>query len=155
MTTAPMPNRHQRRQEQRQRQRAICALRDAQHEGQGVWDLRILFPEDALRLMAEAVANQHAAVLFGMLVDAIRDMEGATERAMCLLCPRTFGLARPRAFVLLTPLVGSPRNGIANALCDACAQPTGPLLDRVMDSYRQAGMGNLRVLPAPHPAGRA
>jgi len=155
MTAALTPNRQQRRQQQRHRQRAIRAMRDAQHEGQCVWDLRIFFPEDALRLMAEATGNRHAAVLFAMLAGTIRDMEAAKDQAMCLLCPQTFGHDSPRAFVLLTPLVGSPRNGIANALCDACAEPSGPLLERVLDSYRQVGMSNLRVLPPPHPAGRA
>jgi hypothetical protein len=144
-------NRHQRRQ----RQRHMRAFRRTEQEGQGVWDMRVFFPEDFRAVMAEALADGHAAVLFSLLVQTIKTIGRADPPALCLLCNHTFTGGPPAAFVLVTAHVDLPKQGIGNALCHDCVEPGETLLARLTQSYRQAVLPDLRIVPTPSGVGRA
>jgi hypothetical protein len=134
----------------------VGGLRRVENEGQGVWDLRVFFPEHFIGLMADARSgNPNAAVVLDLLANTIGHVGRADPPALCLLCDHEFKGDTPAAFVIVTARVDAPKQGIGNALCDGCIEPGETLLERVAQSYKERVMGDLRILQTPSAPGRA
>jgi len=144
------------RRAQRARREWVAGLLRVEDEGQGVWDMRVYFPEHFAGLTADALAgNRNAAVLLDLLINTISHIGRADPPALCLLCDHQFSGDRPAAFVIVTARVEVPEQGLGNGLCEGCVEPGATLLQRVAQSYKERVMGDLRILPTPHAAGRA
>jgi hypothetical protein len=148
-----MSNRHERRK----RERFVRGLRRVENEGQGVWDMRVIFPQTLPAIVSDAAAGKPGmAVLYDLVMQAASHVREARPPALCLLCDHAFTGDMPAAFVVVTARVDEPKGGITNGLCAHCAEPGGSdLLQRVAQSYKERVMGDLRVLPVPHAPGRA
>ena len=141
--------------QRRQHPRHARALRRIEREGQGIWSLKIIFPEDARALLIEARAGGTAAALFVLLARTIGTIERASPPSLCLLCEHEFAHDSPAALAIVSALVDAPTQSIGTGLCADCVEPAETLLERVTQTYRQQIRPGLRVLPMPSSPGSA
>ena len=137
-----------------QRQDEILAGANQMHaEGQGVWQVEILFPQHIRAMLRSATTSQSLRKL-SILDNAISGLRKMQPPAMCLLCDRAFVRDAPAAFVLLTATIDGPTQALANGLCDDCASQDH-LQGRIAEKYKDMMLDDLRVLPTPAEPGQA
>jgi hypothetical protein len=147
-----MSNRRQRRK----RERFVRGFRRVENEGQGVWDMQVIFPQTVPEIVAAAAAGEPGmTVLYDLVMQAAQHVREAHPPALCLLCDHTFTGDMPAAFVIVTARVDEPKGGITSGLCAGCVEPVSDLLQRVSQSYKEQVIGDLRVLPPLHASGTA
>jgi len=135
-------------------ERSLASIRS---QGQGVWKIDILSPENVPDLLLDAAQGDTlAAHTLKMLFQAIIDLGKRKPPALCLTCSHVFRNKKcpPAAIVLIIAAVDDPHSSIASPLCHACASQDN-LTSRVAQKLKETTIPDLRVLPQPTSAGRA
>jgi hypothetical protein len=136
----------------------LAGYQKAHDEARGIWDMQVFFPQHVLSLTIEALAGDTTAALMLEQLDVVSNMiQQADPPTLCMLCDHVFrrGDAPPTAFVIVSPHVDMPEQGIGSGLCHACVEPGETLMQRVAQCYKDRVMHDLRVLPPASPPGHA
>jgi hypothetical protein len=144
------------------RRRMLRAIQHAHHQGQGVWELTVLFAEQLIpMIMASASGNTEATRLCRAVADTIGQIGAhASPRnaPLCLLCEATLWHDHPPdAVAILHAHHHAPANIIASAICPACcSKPSTELREAILSAYRQHFQDDsLRAMPMPSAPGHA
>jgi hypothetical protein len=119
-----------------------------------LWDLAVLYPEDAAVLVAVARRGGRPRAVCNLLEQVIRAVKDTGRAARCLLCEADFASTQPAAFVLASAHVEWPLEGFGNALCEACAAPRETVLGRIAQAYGRT-VPDFRILATPSAPGHA
>jgi hypothetical protein len=118
-------------------------------EAGGVFDVAIIFPWHAVKIMHAAMTGDPRAVMYLTAIDrSVNELSKPGAECLCLLCDHVFSARDlPLAFVLCTPHTDDPEHAFTNGLCDNCMEKP-QLEQQILTLYREKLFGGeLRVLP--------
>jgi hypothetical protein len=136
--------------QRRARERFQAGIRAVQSEGQGLWNLWVIRPDDHLELLLRAVGGDaHARQLVDLTCQTLRQVvdNRARDPALCLLCEHRFTIENPApaAIVILAADFEVAGHAIANVICERCysAEDLG---QRIVAFYRRTVIPDARVV---------
>ena len=86
----------------RKHERFVAGFQQIQNEGQGVWDMCVVYPDNLPAIIeAGARGDRSMAVLYDLVMQATAGVRRAKPPALCLLCDHAFTRDMPAAFVVV------------------------------------------------------
>jgi hypothetical protein len=145
------------------RRRMLRAIQHAHHQGQGVWELTVLFADQLIpMIMASASGNAEATRRCQAVANTIGQIGAhASPRnaPLCLLCETSLWHDHPPgAVVIVHAYHHAPDSIMASAICPACsAKPGTELREAILNAYRQQFFrdDSVRAMPMPSAPGHA
>jgi hypothetical protein len=141
-----------------------AGLKLVQAEGQGVWALSVIYPEDTPERMSAALmaGNREAAEELRLVLDTItkvRRVRSRRDGPLCALCDTAFWRGHlPHAIAILRANGVPGSHAVASGICIDCRRKHMDhrgLLSALVNLYRRTLILDLRVLPPMAPPGQA